>query len=104
MKDIMLPGCQAGELEKTLGKLLDNLTDDIWSHPNKPLRKHLMGVYQGVSELKRRFSLPLADDVLSLMALLHDIYKAMRVFSVIFAKKGRAYHMPSLSSVCFFAW
>jgi len=88
MKDIMLPGCQAGELEKTLGKLLDNLTDDIWSHPNKPLRKHLMGVYQGVSELKRRFSLPLADDVLSLMALLHDIYKADARFQRYIRKEG----------------
>jgi len=88
MENSTLLGCQLGELEKTLGKLLDNLHDDIWSHPNKPLRKHLIGVYQGVCTLKRRFNLPLKDEVLSLMALLHDIYKADERFQHYIRKEG----------------
>lgn len=67
-----MSGSQAGEFDRYIHAIDPRLR----SHPNKALRRHLLGVWQLSYTLQTRLNLPLELDLLKLASLTHDIGKA----------------------------
>jgi CRISPR-associated endonuclease/helicase Cas3 len=105
MENPVLSGCQPGNDLDQAKVLLSSLSDGLFSHPQKPLSKHLTGVWQNCLTLLEELKLPVDRQELMTAALTHDLGKADNRFQAYLAGRGQGVNhaFPSAWLTLFFS-